>query len=371
LIHWHSLFRVRSKLTGIFKRQDLFSYSRLTAILLVSGLLLLTFFTNGQRVILHINNSVSESSFRSLSVVNDSVIWLAGNNGTVCRSTDGGKNFNCIVVPGNDSADFRSIYAFDSLTAVIGNTGTPAQILRTENGGKTWNKVFEENNPSAFIDGIDFWNENEGICFGDPHMNKLMVVKTEDGGKTWNHLPFSSRPGMVDGEGSFAASNTSMRCLPGGRLIITTGGPVSRLLISEDMGKTWDQSIPPIIHGTPSTGIFSFDFYDSMHGVVTGGDFKLDSVAMDNLFITSDGGKEWLESFTPVGGYRECVLYITADLLLTAGPNGIDISRDGGKNWKSFSKTEGWHAMQLSPSRNMVFLTGKSGLNAIIRITEK
>ena len=83
--------------------------------------------------------------------------------------------------------------------------------------------------------------------------------------------------------------------------------------------------MPPVIHGSPSTGIFSFDFFDEYTGVVVGGGYKADTMATDHIYITRDGGTSWLNPPQPTRGYRECVTYLTGKILIAVGPSGMDI----------------------------------------------
>ncbi|MEO6948802.1 MAG: hypothetical protein ABI123_04180 [Ginsengibacter sp.] len=121
--------------------------------------------TNAQKI--EIISNTSNISYRGLSVVNDNVIWVSGNKGTIQRSIDGGKTFHKIQVKGFEKNDFRDIQAFDSNTAVIMAINEPALILRTENGGKDWKTVFSNTTKGMFLDAMDF-NANNGVVIGDP-----------------------------------------------------------------------------------------------------------------------------------------------------------------------------------------------------------
>ncbi|HRD42150.1 MAG TPA: hypothetical protein PLN30_00290, partial [Ferruginibacter sp.] len=60
--------------------------------------ILLFQFASAQKV--EILSSGTKASFRGLSVPNDSTIWVSGSNGTVGKSTNGGKNWQWQQVPG-------------------------------------------------------------------------------------------------------------------------------------------------------------------------------------------------------------------------------------------------------------------------------
>ena len=78
---------------------------------------------------------------------------------------------------------------------------------------------------AAFFDGIGFWNDKEGIIYGDPLKNRLLLLRTNDGGKSWEAFPEQDRPLLAAGEASFAASGTTIRCIGTQKvIIIATGG---------------------------------------------------------------------------------------------------------------------------------------------------
>jgi photosystem II stability/assembly factor-like uncharacterized protein len=91
--------------------------------------------------IVEVLTSDTKTNLRGLSVVNDNVIWVSGNNGTVGKTTNGGKNWKWFTVKGFEKKDFRDIEAFDAATAVIIAVDEPAYILKTNDGGETWKVV--------------------------------------------------------------------------------------------------------------------------------------------------------------------------------------------------------------------------------------
>lgn len=305
-------------------------------------------------------------SFRALSVVNDSVVWVAGTAGTVCVSKNGGEFFHCFNVPGYDSADFRTLYAFNENIALIANAGSPAVILRTANGGDTWNKVFECDRPEAFINGMDFFDSKRGLCYGDPVDGLLMLVQTTDSGRTWHWLHTSSRPLLAEGEISFAASGTGIRCNKRGNVMISTGGAISRILYSNDYGKSWNSWLTPMLQGREFGGIFSFAFRDSLNGVIVGGDYREQHFKEQHVFVTRDGGQQWHFPSLPTRGYRECVQYLSADTLLAVGPSGVDLSADGGNHWQPFSETAGLHVVQQARNGTLLVVAGNRGQIGIL-----
>lgn len=314
-----------------------------------------------QPEVVKVTTLANGASFRGLSVVDNNVIWVGGSLGTVCQSKNGGTEFTCKIIPGFDAAEFRSVYAFDAATALICNIGTPAKILRTSNAGLSWEEVYSNENAAAFIDGIDFWNEKEGIVFGDPIDGMMLILTTNDGGQTWTELPEVNRPRLVEGEAGFAASGTTLRCIGDSRVVIATGGVASRLFISNDKGNSWSWVPTPILQGKSSTGIFSLSFQNNLRGVIVGGDYKNDSLSTDHIFLSNDGGNNWQQPSKPTRGYRECVEYISEKQLLAAGPSGIDISDNGGLSWESFSDEKKFHVVRKARNGNLVVIAGGDG----------
>ncbi len=300
-------------------------------------------------------------SLRGLSVVNDNIIWASGSNGQVAKSTDGGKNFQWMTIRGYEKKDFRDIEAFDANTAVIMAVDSPAIILKTKDGGKTWNEVFHDDTKGMFLDAMDFTKDGNGIVVGDPINNKLFIATTGNYGDKWSVLKPEKNFYTADtGEAFFAASGTNVK-LSGNKynpiISFVTGGTDSRLIF---------EGTPValnIIHGKDSQGANSVAVNISISRIViAGGDFNNPQSSEKNLEVfTIHNGKLLIPPIqTPPHGYRSCVAFITDDLLVSCGLNGIDISNDGGINWKLISN-ESFHVCAKAKNGNAVFLAGKDG----------
>ncbi len=308
--------------------------------------------------------SGTEASLRGLCAVNDQIAWASGSGNTVLRTVDGGATWDRLPAPDETTFDFRDIHAWDARTAVITTAGTPAKIYRTEDGGTTWTEVYADLRPGAFFDAMAFWDDMTGLVFGDPVEGHLTVIKTTDGGRTWRMIEGNAIPPIVEGEAGFAASGTCLAVTGKGSAWVGTGGPVARVFHSTDWGETWAVSETPIRHGSSSCGIFSLVFWDATHGMAVGGDYQNPEQMDANAAVTSDGSKTWtLIQEKPPNGFRSAVTVVPrakGPMLVTAGPSGWDISRDGGRTW-TLGDTTGYHAVSFGKKLESGWVSGGEG----------
>ncbi|KAA0993969.1 oxidoreductase [Dyadobacter sp. UC 10] len=326
-----------------------------------------------------ITNIKKDVNMRAVHTVTPTICWIGGSKGTMLKTSNGGKMWTTYKVPGADSLDFRDVHAINKNTLVAMSAGEAekgqAKIYRTEDGGESWNLVYQTTQNGVFLDGIDFWDKNRGICLGDPIDGKLFILTTDDGGKSWIELPLEKRPVAEPGEACFAASGTSIMAFGKSNVYIGTGGSkMARVFRSDDFGRTWKVSATPLPAG-PTSGIFGLRFWSNRNGIAVGGDYKKTTDSTRNVLLTKDGGVTWtLSKMTVPAGLKECVaLYQKTDAIWTGetqlraddyalvatGPSGSSYSIDRGKSWRSLGK-EGFHAVSFAG--NVGYGVGASGL---------
>jgi photosystem II stability/assembly factor-like uncharacterized protein len=310
---------------------------------------------------MHTLTSGTKTSLRGLSVVNDNVVWVSGSNGTIGRSTNGGKNWKWMIVKGFEKTEFRDIEAFDANTALIMGIAEPAYILKTIDGGNTWKVVYENKTKGMFLDAMDFVDSRMGIVIGDPVNGKVFMARTDDTGNTWQEVSATKRPSADSGEAFFAASGSNVRLFANEDYFMVSGGTRSRLFTNESAGEL------SIIQGKESTGANSIDIFDDgmplkpgNRMIIVGGDFSADSLVEKNCLYSTNGGKTWNEPKVPPHGYRSCVEFLSRRDVLACGLNGVDYSKDGGRTWRLISK-EGFHVCRIARIGTAVYLAGENG----------
>ena len=276
---------------------------------------------------------------RGISAVSTRIAWASGANSTVLRTVDGGTTWEKLKVT-TDKLDFRDVDAINERTAYvlsIGN-GEASRIYKTTDAGVTWTLQFKNSDPKAFYDAMSFWDADNGLAVGDSIDGQFCILKTSNGGRDWIRVPPASLPSALPSEGAFAASGTNVALFGKSHAWIGTGGAAKgRVLRTTDRGRTWSIAETPLSAGS-STGIFSIAFRDARHGIVVGGDYTKETEAVDNVAVTSDGGVTW-SLRKGLSGYRSVVAYVPGRAVNTmsivaVGPSGTDYSTDDGASWR-------------------------------------
>jgi photosystem II stability/assembly factor-like uncharacterized protein len=275
--------------------------------------------------------------FRGLAPVSGRVAWVAGTEGTILRTVDGGRSWASVGPAAAAALQFRDIEATDARHAValtIGE-GEDSRIYRTADGGASWTETFRNEEPAAFYDCLTFLDQRHGLALSDPVDGKFRILATADGGQSWAVQSTKGMPAALDGEFAFAASGTCLVASGGKAYFATGGGATARVFASANGGRSWSVTDTPVPSGA-SAGIYSLAFRDPDHGIAVGGDYAVPDAAPDGSATSRDGGHTWTVSRTVPGEYRSGAAWIDAKTAVAVGPTGSDLSRDGGRSWVGF-----------------------------------
>ena len=283
---------------------------------------------------------------RGLSVASSKVAWASGAKGTVIKTIDG-TTWTNVSLPDAKDLDFRDIHAFNENIAYImsAGPGKASKIYKTKDGGKSWNMLIENQIPQGFWDAIDFWDEKNGVVFGDPIDGHFQVLITHDGGVTWNASAKDlSTLKANPNEGAFAASGTCM-VLSGTRdiLFVTGGAGQGRIFHSADQGKTWQVTSTHVSAKEASQGLFSVHMATPKLGMAVGGDYQQTQLSYQHASITIDGGKTWSALEVPLG-FLSSITSVpnkksSTPILVAGGLDGSAWSHDAGKTWQRIGNT--------------------------------
>jgi photosystem II stability/assembly factor-like uncharacterized protein len=279
----------------------------------------------------------STARLRGLSAISASVVWASGSQGTVLRTVNGGTTWQNVSPPGTATLQFRDIEAFDANNAVILSIGPgpDSRIYVTSDGGQTWTLTFVNDDPNAFYDCMAFFDRHRGLALSDPVNGRFRIISTSNGGRNWRVVN-ADMPPALPGEFAFAASGQCITTAGGRDAFFGTGGDVeARVFRSGDRGNSWQVSTTPIRSG-PSAGIFALAFRDPRHGLASGGDFLLPAASPDALASTLDGGSTWQLVADAPNEYRSGAHWVNGRVAIIVGPTGSDVTQDAGRTWDGF-----------------------------------
>lgn len=326
---------------------------------------------SGQAPVLTDQSMKSTVRFQAVSALSGQTAWISGTRGSWARTLDGGKSWQAGMVPGADSLEFRDVQAASADTAWLlsAGNGNLSRIYRTTNGGQTWSIQFVSTDQRAFFDCIAFWDARRGIAIGDAVEKDFVLLRTEDGGATWNRV--KGLPPAIEGEGLFAASGTCLLTGPDGFAWFGSGAAkTARVGRSRDYGKTWTIAKSPIIQNTTSSGITSLAFWDTHRGLAVGGDLNVTREATANVAISQDGGATWWPGGTLAflgPAYGSAVIPGRALTAVAVGPGGSAWTTDGGANWQAIDALNYW-SVGFAPD-GIGWMVGPAG--RIVRIEVK
>ncbi len=177
-----------------------------------------------------------------------------------------------------------------------GRVGTPAFLLKSTDQGATWTSQ-DMNGLTSMILDVKFLNAKEGfICgasSGDVAASNAVILRTEDGGKSWKKVYQSTRPYELTWKGSFPTDKV-------GYVSIQSYNPDTTvkqqyIVKTVDGGKTWTE-LPLVNRQCREFGIGFVDADRGWVGTLCGG------------YQTLDGGKTFTK--VPIGNACNKIRFI-------------------------------------------------------------
>jgi photosystem II stability/assembly factor-like uncharacterized protein len=189
---------------------------RFATLLLVSGLLAASAAGQVGGVVSGpwvMEQSGTTAGLRGIHAVDANVAWASGTGGTILRTVDGGATWQrCATPPGAEKLDFRGIWAWDAQTAIAMSSGPGdlSRLYKTVDGCGTWKLVFTNPDKDGFWDAMQCFDSRSCYLLGDPTGGEFQLFHTEDGGARW--VSEHDRAPHADSsfQGVFAASNSAL-----------------------------------------------------------------------------------------------------------------------------------------------------------------
>ena len=241
-------------------------------------------------------------------------IVVVGQWGHILISDDDGQSWHQVDVP--TRATLTAIFFFDRKLGWA--VGHDAIILRTYDGGETWERVYYAPQEERPLFDVWFRDAEHGFAIGAYGL----LLRTTDGGDTWS----SSEVGGKDwteasddfGEGNDFHLNHIARSDTGRLYIAAEAGKIYR---SDDDGESWI-SLPSPYHGS---------FF---------GTLPLDNDALllfglrGNLYRSENAGESWQRVETSTEAMLTDGMQLEDGTIVVAGLAGtLLVSRDGGRTF--------------------------------------
>lgn len=297
---------------------------------------------------------------RALTFVNHDALIIAGPKGVFCGKYFGGE---LIEQPNlKDAEDIRDVHIFNNGTLAFLNSGQKGRIYVVGYNGEQ-GLVYDSS--GVFLDGFDFWDDQNGIAFGDPVDDHFFLIETKTAARIWTPIKTEYFPDKLQNESGFAASGTSIQCIGDSMVVFATGmADTARLFISYDRGKNWIAQNTPMKAGE-NFGIYSIYFWNDKEGMIIGGNWKETDYKKKICFYTGDGGDTWVNRSKGLGGYSSCIQgNEDGSCIFATGDAGTFFTLDKGLNWFLLFERN-YYSIQVN--KDYVAFVGRNGAVEILR----
>ncbi len=207
------------------------------------------------------------------------------------RTEDGGVTWTAVDLGGKT---IKGVCAIDILKSdriyqgvlnphivihAAGRVGGPTGILRSVDSGESWSVIPMDSHAGMILD-VKFFNEMTGLVFASTSERQGLILRTEDGGQSWTRVYAPTRPGELIWKASFPTSKI-------GYATVQSYDPENAdqiIVKTTDGGQSWTEL--PMTTNTKARQ-FGIGFADENHGWVG---------TMAGGFYTADGGETFTQS---------------------------------------------------------------------------
>lgn len=265
----------------------------------------------------------------------DGRLVVVGERGHILVSADDGRTWQQRPVP--TRATLTSVFFVNNRMGWA--AGHDAVILKTEDGGDSWQRVYQDIADQRPILDLWFRDENLGYAIGAYGL----FLRTDDGGATWAARSFEAEEtlGEEDSQDNADADawyeseaawsmdfhlNHLRSSASSGRLFIA--GEAGHVFRSDDGGDTWIDLLPP--------------YEGSLFGTLPlGQGFLLTYGLRGNLLISDDAGLTWTLAETHTEASLNDAIQLTDGRIVVAGLAGtLLVSDDHGQTYRLWPQAD-------------------------------
>ena len=268
----------------------------------------------------------NEYSLFSICFLDENTGFISGSYESILKTTDGGMTWEEVYF-GGSFYNWSGYYDFVFCNPTTGiAVGTEGKIIRTTDGGDNWTPVVSGVDFDLFA--VDCCTEEKVFAIGDENTYFLISY---DGGETWNNytiIPSISGGTLKD----ILFTNNTIG------FITVDQGMSSKVLITENGGNNWIS-----IWEASNEGYFpnKIEFFDDSHGVISCRRYEHKS----GILMTTDGGLSW-EEF-PIGEYSwdvdKAITMTDNNEVIMAGKMGMIFQSDfENQEWLKKSERTFW-----------------------------
>jgi photosystem II stability/assembly factor-like uncharacterized protein len=257
-------------------------------------------------------NTNSFAWFKDIQFINQNVGWIAGTDGVLLSTADGGKTWvqtkkftNDALIQIHFTSDTDGWLLCERNVYARGNFAT-SYLRKTIDGGRTWEKIEFQDGGRERVTRLMFNNDGIGTAFGEAGI----FYKLQDDGRSWKKSQTAIHYLLLDG--GFSSDRLGA--------IVGTGGTI---LFTEDGGFTWEKAS---LLGDADAR-FNSVFFSGTKGAWAVG-------SRGRIFYTAAGGRLWKQQDSTVTANLNDVYFTSATNGWAVGDNGIIVrTRDGGRTW--------------------------------------
>jgi photosystem II stability/assembly factor-like uncharacterized protein len=289
--------------------------------------------------------------------------WVVGGSefgfgAALLRTDDGGETWNDQLPNVTGVRDgstrpfgFFAVACTDALHAVaVGSQqqsgavfAPPALVVVTDDGGRTWRSAAIHGTPRrGNLHAVCLDQNGLGVAVGHPYQGGAVILVTADGGATWQAVDEAS--GLY--AGGDLATITSAACaepssfwISGTNLGPYTGGSYANVVHSPNGGADWFLRFESLLGGF--IGAAPLSFVDTTHGWMLAPVTRNDDdAASSNLRSTVDAGITWTRVDLPDDRPYAALAFVDFDRGLLVGA-GTLATMDGGRSWTAADLPDG------------------------------